>query len=49
MADELRISGKCVKSLAELADKYLPYGTAKWAARASIAVSGRPNSRGAAP
>jgi hypothetical protein len=55
MAEELKIAGKCVKQLAELADKHLTCDTAKWAVkdvapgvRAGIAVSSRPNARGAA-
>ncbi len=55
MAEGLKIAGKCVKQVAELADKHLTCDTAKWAlkcvaprVRAGIAVSSPPNARGAA-
>ncbi len=55
MAHELKIAGKCVKQLAELAEKHLASDTEKRVVkgvapgvRVGIAVSGPPDAGGAA-
>jgi hypothetical protein len=48
MAHELKIAGKCVKQLAELAEKHLTCDTERRVVKDVAPVSGFPDARGAA-